>query len=213
MKNGRMTEIVLVRHGQTEWSANGRHTSHTDLPLTRVGERQAEALRWGLAGRHFGLILCSPRRRARDTANLAGLDLATVDDDLSEWDYGEYEGLTSQQIHDNAIPGNPIHGNPIHGTGHDDWSLWRDGCPGGESPEEVGARVDRVLARAAKALDEGDVALVGHGHCLRVTGARWVGLPPSAGALFDLDTGTLSVLGHEHGRRVIQSWNARVERP
>ncbi|MBO0868375.1 MAG: histidine phosphatase family protein [Micromonosporaceae bacterium] len=194
-----MAEIVLVRHGQTEWSANGRHTSRTDLPLTRVGERQAQALRWGLANRRFGLILCSPRRRARDTASLAGLDLATVDDDLAEWDYGEYEGLTSRQIHDAA--------------GNDDWSLWRDGCPGGESPGQVGERVDRVLARATKALDEGDVALVGHGHCLRVAGARWVGLPPSAGALFDLDTGTLCVLGHEHGRRVLQSWNARVERP
>jgi broad specificity phosphatase PhoE len=189
-----MAEIILVRHGQTEWSANGRHTSRTDLPLTRVGERQAEALRGSLATHRFGLILCSPRRRARDTADRAGLELATIDEDLAEWDYGEYEGLTSEQIHDSRL----------------DWSLWRDGCPGGESPEEIGARVDRVLARATKALDDGDVALVGHGHCLRVVGARWVGLPPAGGALLDLDTGTLSVLGHEHGRRVIQSWNAPV---
>ncbi|HKT02549.1 MAG TPA: histidine phosphatase family protein, partial [Rugosimonospora sp.] len=146
-----MGEIVLVRHGQTEWSAAGRHTSFTDLPLTAEGERQAKGLAPVLAGRRFAAVLSSPRRRARDTAALAGLVVTAVDGDLAEWDYGGYEGLTTPEIREQR-PG---------------WDLWRDGCPGGESPEQVGQRLDRVLERAAAALDGGDVALVAHGHSLR----------------------------------------------
>ncbi len=187
-----MGEIVLLRHGQTEWSAAGRHTSYTDVALTPDGERQAEALQKAIAGRHFAAVVSSPRRRARDTAALAGLAITQIDDDLAEWNYGEYEGRTTDEIH----------------RDRPEWSLWRDGCPGGESPEQVGARLDRVLARATEALAGGDVALVGHGHCLRVAGARWVGLPVSAGGLLALSTGTVCVLGYEHRHPVVQSWNA-----
>jgi probable phosphoglycerate mutase len=199
---------VLVRHGQTEWSAGGRHTSFTDLPLTPEGERQATALGKAVAGRRFAAVFCSPRRRARETAALAGLTVTAIDEDLAEWNYGEYEGLTTPEIH----------------RDRPDWSLWRDGCPGGESPEQVGARLDRVLARASAALAGGgdraggdggdggigDVALVAHGHSLRVAGARWVALPPSAGGLLALSTATVSVLGYEHRRPVIDCWNAPV---
>ncbi|MEU4561232.1 histidine phosphatase family protein [Actinoplanes sp. NPDC023936] len=188
-----MAEIVLVRHGQTEWSANGRHTSYTDLELTPEGERQARAVAARLAGRSFAAVLASPRKRALRTAELAGLTVTEVTEDLAEWNYGEYEGVTTKQIRETRP----------------DWSLWTDGCPGGESPEQVGARLDRVLAKARELAERGDVALVAHGHCLRVTGARWVGLPPSAGGLLKLDTGTLSTLGFEHAvDPVIASWNA-----
>jgi broad specificity phosphatase PhoE len=187
-----MTEIVLVRHGQTTWSAAGRHTSITDLPLTDTGEKQARALRPALAGRAFALVLTSPRVRARTTAELAGLTGTVVDDDLAEWSYGEYEGITSTEIHETA---------PM-------WDLWHDGCPGGETPAQVGTRLDRVLARARRALDDGDVALVGHGHSLRVATARWLGLPASGGAFFALDTATVSTLGYEHDNPVITAWNA-----
>ncbi len=190
-----MAEILLVRHGQTEWSAAGRHTSYSDPPLTPTGEDQARALRPALAGRRFAAVLCSPRQRARRTAELAGLTVTDVDDDLVEWNYGEYEGITTAEIH----------------RTRPDWSLWRDGCPGGESPEQVGARLDRVLDRAGKALADGDVALVGHGHELRVAGARWVGLPASGGGLLALDTATLSALGHEHDNPVVARWNAPVQ--
>ncbi|MEU4694693.1 histidine phosphatase family protein [Actinoplanes sp. NPDC023714] len=186
-----MAEIVLVRHGQTEWSANGRHTSYTDLELTAEGERQAQALAARLAGRTFAAVLASPRRRALRTAELAGLTVTEVTEDLAEWNYGEYEGITTKQIHETRP----------------DWSLWTHGGPGGESPEQVGARLDRVLAKA-RAVGQ-DVALVAHGHALRVAGARWVGLPASAGGLLKLDTGTLCTLGYEHGvDPVIASWNA-----
>jgi probable phosphoglycerate mutase len=185
-------EIVLVRHGQTEWSANGRHTSYTDLPLTVEGGRQARALRPVLARRSFAAVLCSPRLRAQETAKLAGLEVAATVDDLTEWNYGDYEGLTTATIREQRP----------------DWDLWRDGCPGGESPGQVSARLDRVLARAGELLDRGDVALVAHGHSLRVAGARWIGLAASAGALLMLDTGTLSCLGHEHARPAIRSWNS-----
>jgi broad specificity phosphatase PhoE len=191
---GSVGELVLLRHGQTEWSAARRHTSYTDLPLTPKGERQATALGKAIAGRRFAAVLCSPRRRALDTAALAGLAVTGTDEDLAEWNYGEYEGRTTADIH----------------RDRPDWDLWRDGCPGGESPQQVGARLDRALRRAADGLEDGDVALVGHGHSLRVAGARWVGLPPSAGGLLMLDTGTLAVLGHEHGRRAIRQWNAPV---
>ncbi|MEU4428859.1 histidine phosphatase family protein [Actinoplanes sp. NPDC024001] len=190
-----MAEIVLIRHGQTEWSANGRHTSYTDLALTAEGERQARALGEQLAGRSFAAVLSSPRQRARRTAELAGLAVTEVTDDLAEWNYGEYEGVTTREIR----------------ASRPDWSLWTDGCPGGESPEQAGARLDRALARARELTAGGDVALVAHGHCLRVAGARWVGLPASAGGLFKLDTATLSVLGFEHEvDPVLITWNARL---
>jgi probable phosphoglycerate mutase len=189
-----VAEILLIRHGQTEWSAMRRHTSYTDLPLTPEGEQQAGALATALSGRRFTAVLCSPRQRARRTAELARLRVTALDDDLVEWDYGEYEGITTAQIR---------HDRP-------DWDLWRDGCPGGERPEEVGARLDRVLARACARLDGGDVALVGHGHALRVAGARWIGLPPAAGGRLALDTATLCTLGYEHEHPVLRQWNAPV---
>jgi broad specificity phosphatase PhoE len=186
-----MGDIILIRHGETEWSRTHRHTSYTDLPLTAEGERQAKALGRALSGRRFVAVLSSPRQRARRTAELAGLTVTAIDDDLVEWNYGEYEGVTTEEIR-RSRPG---------------WTLWTDGCPGGESPEQVAARVDRVLQRVRPLLEQGDVALVGHGHCLRVLGARWVGLPPSAGGLLRLDTATLSGLGFEREQQVIQRWN------
>ncbi|GIE86959.1 histidine phosphatase family protein [Actinoplanes regularis] len=188
-----MAEIVVIRHGQTEWSANRRHTSYTDLELTPEGEAQARRAGQRLGGRTFAAVLSSPRRRARRTAELAGLAVTEVVDDLAEWNYGEYEGLTTKQIR----------------VDRPDWSLWADGCPGGEAPEQVGSRLDRVLARARELVADGDVALVGHGHSLRVAGARWIGLPPSGGGLLKLDTATLSVLGFEHAvEPVLTTWNA-----
>ena len=188
-----MAEIVLIRHGQTEWSANGRHTSYTDLDLTETGIDQAKAVWERLAGRTFAEVISSPRKRALRTAELAGLTVTETTDDLAEWNYGEYEGVTTADIRERR-PG---------------WSLWADGCPGGESPEQVGARLDRVLARARDLLERGDVAMVAHGHCLRVCGARWVGLPPKDGALVKLDTATLSILSFEHRTSpVISRWNA-----
>jgi probable phosphoglycerate mutase len=187
-----MGDIVLVRHGETEWSRAHRHTSVTDLPLTAEGERQATAVAAAMAGRRFEAVISSPRRRALRTAELAGLTVTTVDTGLVEWDYGEYEGLTTQEIR----------------TTRPDWNLWTDGCPGGEAPGQVAARVDAVLLRTALLLAHGDVALVGHGHSLRVLGARWVGLPALAGGLFRLDTATLSALGFEREQQVILRWNA-----
>jgi probable phosphoglycerate mutase len=187
-----MGEIVLIRHGQTEWSAAGRHTSYTDLDLTGDGERQARAAGERLAGRRFAAVISSPRRRALRTAELAGLAVTETTEDLAEWNYGDYEGVTTAVIHETR-PG---------------WSLWTDGAPGGESPQDVAARVDRVLDRARAFLGGGDVALIAHGHSLRVTGARWIGLPASGGGLLKLGTATLSTLGFEHGNQVIDAWNA-----
>ncbi|GGQ61969.1 histidine phosphatase family protein [Couchioplanes azureus] len=187
-----MAEIVLVRHGQTEWSAARRHTSYTDLDLTPVGEQEARRAGERLRGRAFAAVISSPRRRAARTAELAGLAVTETTEDLAEWHYGDYEGITTATIRETRPS----------------WSLWTDGCPGGESPSQVGERLDRVLARARDHLDRGDVALIAHGHCLRVAGARWIGLPPSGGGLLRLDTATLSALGFEHGRPVITSWNA-----
>jgi probable phosphoglycerate mutase len=184
-------EIFLLRHGETSWSAAGRRTSHTDLDLTTDGERQARGTGAALAGRVFAAVLSSPRRRALRTVDLAGLTATAVDDDLVEWDYGRYEGLTTPEIRERQ-PG---------------WYQWTDGCPGGESPEQVGTRLDRVLARVRPLLERGDVALVGHGHALRVAGARWVGLPPSGGGLLRLDTAARCVLGFDHGRPAIRRWN------
>ena len=188
-----MGEIVLIRHGQTEWSANGRHTSYTDLDLTAAGEQQARDVGTRLSGRTFAAVLSSPRKRALRTAELAGVAVTGTTEDLAEWNYGEYEGVTTKVIRETRP----------------DWSLWTDGCPGGESPEQVGARLDQVLEQAKTFLDQGDVALVGHGHALRVCGARWAGLAPKAGAILKLDTATLSTLGFEHEvDQVIDTWNA-----
>lgn len=189
-----MAHIVLIRHGETDWSATGRHTSTTDRPLTDTGRAQARALAPALAGHRFAAVYSSPRTRARDTAQTAGLDITAIDDDLVEWDYGRYEGRTTADIH----------------TDHPDWNLWTDGAPGGETPAQVGARLDRALDRARTHLTDGDVALVAHGHALRVAGARWIGLAASAGGLLRLDTATISTLGFEHGRPVITTWNAPV---
>lgn len=185
-------EIVLIRHGQTEWSAAGKHTSVTDLDLTDVGRQQAHDLGARLAGRPFAAVLCSPRLRARRTAELAGIPVDDITDDLAEWHYGRYEGRTTADIHQDTP----------------EWNLWTDGAPDGESPEQVGARVDRLLKRVAGLLPDGDVALIAHGHILRVVGARWIGWPPSAGGRLRLDTATLSVLGYEHQRQVILQWNS-----
>jgi len=189
-----VAEIILLRHGQTEWSATGRHTSYTDVPLTPEGERQARRLGQTLAGRRLAAVLSSPRQRAVRTAELAGLPTTALDEDLVEWNYGDYEGITTPQIRQTR-PG---------------WDLWRDGCPEGETPEQVGTRLDRVLARIRPLLAGGDVALVGHGHALRVLAARWIGLPPAAGGRLALDTATLSVLGYEHERQVVRRWNQPV---
>lgn len=187
-----MREIVLIRHGQTEWSANGKHTSYTDLDLTAEGVRQSSALAERLARRAFAAVLCSPLKRALNTAELAGLAVTATDDDLLEWNYGAYEGRTTLEIRQER-PG---------------WTVWRDGASGGESATEVGARADRVLDRVRVMLPSGDVALVGHAHQLRVVAARWLGLPPASGELFRLETGTLNVLGYERETRVLLRWNA-----
>jgi probable phosphoglycerate mutase len=178
--------IVLVRHGQTEWSASGKHTSTTDVPLTEEGRRAAGALT--LRDREFALVLTSPRRRARETCELAGLS-GEIDDDLAEFAYGEYEGLTTKEIRERRPR----------------WSLWTDGAPGGETPDQVGARVDRVIARALAA--DGDVALFAHGHVLRVLAARWLELPPARGGSFALDTAAVCELGFERETRVVWKWN------
>jgi broad specificity phosphatase PhoE len=186
-------EILLVRHGETEWSRDLKHTGTTDIPLTEIGRREATVLRDSLAGRSFARVLSSPLSRALETCRLAGLgDQAELTDDLREWDYGEYEGITTAEIREERP----------------DWYLWRDGCPGGESAPDVGRRVDRVIDSLSGL--EGDAALFAHGHVLRVLTARWLGLAPEAGALFKLDTGTLSALGYERETRVITRWNAPV---
>jgi broad specificity phosphatase PhoE len=184
-------EIVLARHGETEWSRDRRHTGRTDIPLTANGRRQAGVLGDALADRSFERVLSSPLSRALDTCREAGLgERAELTADLCEWDYGEYEGITTAEIRARR-PG---------------WNLWRDGCPGGETAADVGRRVDRVIESFAGL--EGDAAVFAHGHVLRVLTARWLGLGPEAGALFKLDTGTLSALGYERETRVITLWNA-----
>jgi probable phosphoglycerate mutase len=183
-------KLFVVRHGETAWSLSGQHTGVTDIPLTDHGCHLAELMRPMLAKETFCLVLVSPLQRARQTCALSGLgDQAVIDTDLLEWNYGEYEGLTPKQIHE-MRPG---------------WMIFRDGCPGGETAEQVGARVDRVIARARTG--KGDVALFGHGHFLRVLAARWIGLPPSGGQHFMLDTGTLCVLGYYHDVPAVKHWN------
>ncbi len=182
--------IWLIRHGETEWSAAKRHTGRTDIALTPAGERQAAALKRSLAGRRFELVLCSPLRRASETCRLAGYgQTAEVTDDLLEWDYGVYEGRTTQEMRLEQ-PG---------------WSIWTASVAKGESVEQVGHRAQRVIQRALAA--GGDVALFAHAHILRVMAARWLVLPPDAGRLFALRTASISVLGFERETRVISLWN------
>jgi probable phosphoglycerate mutase len=183
-------EIWLFRHGETEWSKSGQHTGRTDLPLIDEGRRRAEALGRNLAGRRFALVLSSPLVRALDTCRLAGYgDQVQLTDDLLEWDYGAYEGRRTADIRKER-PG---------------WLLWKDGVPGGETVEQVGARAQAVIERAVAA--DGDVALFSHGHILRVLGACWLGLAPVGGQLFALGTAALCRLGYEHDYRVIHVWN------
>jgi broad specificity phosphatase PhoE len=183
--------VVLVRHGETEWSSSGRHTSYTDVPLTARGREQARALAARLDGIDFALVLSSPRQRARETCELAGLtDRAEVTDDLAEWNYGAYEGRTTADIRE-EVP---------------DWTIFSHGAPGGETAGQVTARADRLLARAEEA--GGVVAMFSHAHLLRVLGARWIRLPASGGALLALDTATLSFLGREREQRVLRVWNS-----
>jgi probable phosphoglycerate mutase len=192
-----MGELILLRHGETEWSLDGKHTGRTDIPLTARGEAAAKALEPVLSRRDIVAVFTSPARRAVTTAAFAGLSNAQPDPDLWEWDYGGYEGLTTPQIQETR-PG---------------WYLWRDGViPGdaahpGETIEQVAQRTERVLARVAPLLAGGNVALVAHGHVLRVLTACYLRLPPSDGRLFRLDTGTVSTLGAEHAEPVITSWN------
>ncbi|CAL9379699.1 Acid phosphatase [Streptomyces sp. enrichment culture] len=194
-----MGDLLLVRHGETEWSRSGRHTGLTDVPLTEHGREEARRLVPLVRSHRIGTAFVSPLRRARETAELIGLEGARVDADLREWDYGGYEGVTTAEIH----------------RTRPDWFLFTDGvAPGppdhpGETPEQVGERADRVLAKVDTALagTEGCAVLVAHGHFLRVLTARRLGLPPSAGALFQLATGTLCRLGTEHGRPVVAEWN------
>jgi broad specificity phosphatase PhoE len=192
-----MGELILLRHGETEWSLDGKHTGRTDIPLTAGGEAAAKALEPVLSRRDIVAVFTSPARRAVTTAAFAGLSNAQPDPDLWEWDYGGYEGLTTPQIRETR-PG---------------WYLWRDGViPGdaahpGETIEQVAQRTERVLARVAPLLAGGNVALVAHGHVLRVLTACYLRLPPSDGRLFRLDTGTVSSLGTEHAEPVITSWN------
>jgi len=198
-----MGDLILLRHGQTEWSKAGKHTGRTDVPLTAQGVASARSLAPMLAKWQIVAVFTSPASRAVRTAELAGLDgadgryLVKHDPDLWEWDYGGYEGMTTPEIQERR-PG---------------WYLWRDGViPGdaehpGETVSQVGERADRVLARVAPLLRDGDVVLVAHGHLLRVLTARYLGLPPDGGRLFRLDTGTISTLGAEHGEGVVLTWN------
>ena len=184
-----MGDVWLVRHGATEWSEAGRHTSTTDLPLTEDGEEVARSLRPKL-DRDFALVLTSPRRRARETAELAGHGAAEVDADLAEWAYGDYEGVTSDEIRA-SVPG---------------WTVWTHPCPGGETAAEVSVRLDRVVARCGAV--GGDALVFGHGHALRGLAARWLRLPVTDGRLLRLDTGTVSVLSHEREEPVVLRWNS-----
>ena len=191
MKNA--LEVFLVRHGETEWSRSGQHTGVTDIPLTERGRLEAVRLAPVLAKRTFDLVLSSPLQRARETCGLAGLgDRAQVEPDLMEWNYGEYEGLTSDEI-ERRVPG---------------WLIFDNGCPGGESPREVAARVDRLIEKVRRV--RGSVALFAHGHVFRVFAARWIGMPPSHGSHLLLDTSTLSILAYYRGIPALKRWNAPI---
>ena len=187
------SEVVLVRHAETEWSLSGRHTGRSDIPLTERGRERAAALGYELETRQFELVLTSPLVRATETCRLAGLDeRAVLRDELMEWDYGAYEGRKTLEIRE-ELPG---------------WSLWRDGVPDGETAEAVAARVERVLAEIRSVT--GDSLVFSHGHLLRVLTARWLGLEPEAGRLFALEPGSLCVLGYERETPVVRLWNSRV---
>jgi broad specificity phosphatase PhoE len=186
-----MQEVVLARHGETEWSRELKHTGSTDVPLTEKGKQQAQRLGEALRGRQFALVLASPLSRALETARLAGFD-PELRDELREWDYGDYEGRRTAEIREQA-PG---------------WTVWTQPVPNGETIEEVGDRVDRVLQEIRSV--EGDVLLFAHGHVLRVLAARWLELPPAGGRLFALDPATLSTLGYEREQPVMRLWNAPV---
>lgn len=191
-----MTEVVLVRHGETEWTRTRQHTGTTDIPLDQEGERQAQLVGEALRRREFGLVLTSPLKRAAETCRLAGFgDVAEAWAELAEWDYGEYEGRTTADIR----------------AERPSWSLWRDGVPGGEGAADVGRRADRVVEELRRATV--DALVFGHGHQLRVLAARWIELEPSEGRLFALSTAALSVLGYERETPVIWRWNERVEHP
>lgn len=192
MDSASPTELWLVRHGPTEWSEDGRHTSLTDLPLLPGGEEKAARLRHRLGATRFDRVLTSPRLRARRTAEIAGYADAEATEDLAEWSYGEYEGLTTPQIRE-QVPG---------------WTVWTDPCPGGESADHMATRLDRVVTEVR---DVGGRTLVfGHGHALRVLTARWLGLPATEGRLFRLDTATVSVLGYERETPVVLTWNTEL---
>lgn len=183
------SRVFLVRHGATAWSESGRHTSFTDLPLLAEGETEARGLAPRLAEHAFAQVLTSPQGRARRTAELAGFPLAEVDADLREWDYGEYEGVTTNEIR-TMVP---------------EWTVWTHRCPGGETPDQLGTRIDRVIGRVLAR--PGDTLMFGHGHSLRVLAARWLGQPVSAGRFYRLDTGAVSVLGWEREQPVILELN------
>jgi len=188
----RPPEVVLVRHGETEWTLSGRHTGHTDIPLTDRGREEARALAAELAGRRFALVLTSPLARAAETCRLAGLgEHACERDELKEWDYGAYEGRTTLDIR-REQPG---------------WTLWHDGVPAGETAAQLATRVDRVIVELRSAA--GDAAVFAHGHVLRVLAARWLGLEPAAGRFFALDPATISILGYEREAPVVRAWNMR----
>jgi probable phosphoglycerate mutase len=188
-----LQEVYLIRHGETEWSLSGQHTGSTDIPLTENGRNVARLLKPVLAKESFARVMTSPLQRARETCELAGLGgRAEIERDLMEWNYGEYEGLTPKQIQAKA-PG---------------WMIFSDGCPGGESPEQVGERADRVIA-SIRAV-EGNVVLFAHGHIFRVFAARWLGLPAAAGGHFLLDTATLNILSYYRDIPAVKRWNAMV---
>jgi len=186
-------QVYLIRHGETEWSLSGQHTGITDIPLTENGRKVARLLKPVLDKETFTRVMTSPLQRARETCELAGFgERAEIDRDLMEWNYGEYEGLTPKQIHSKA-PG---------------WMIFSDGCPGGESPEQVGARADRVLAKVREV--EGNVALFAHGHIFRVFAARWLGLPAGAGSHFLLDTATLNIMSYYRDIPAVKRWNVML---
>jgi len=186
--------VWVLRHGATEWAESGRHTGRTDLPLDDRGRAEAEALGRVLDQQPFDRVLVSPLRRARTTCELAGYgNQAEICDDLVEWDYGDYEGLTTEQIRE-RVPG---------------WTIWTGGCPGGETIDQVAARADRVIAAMGAPAQPRSVALFAHGHILRILTARWLDLAPATGSAFALDTATVSMLGWEHEYPTILRWNSR----
>lgn len=187
-------ELWLIRHGETEWSASGAHTSRTNIPLTDKGRAQAAAIRGYLKAQRFSMVITSPLLRARETCHIAGFDeVAQIGPELSEWDYGRYEGRTTEEIR-SEIPG---------------WSIWHSNPPGGQTLDEVGGRAEKVVAQCLET--GGRIALFSHAHFLRILAAVWVGLPPWAGSLLAFHTGSISTLGFEHENRVIEIWNLSLE--